>query len=200
LGRTRYPSYDVLKEKERWDDHTRQIVLQRLGPFPANRCLTGHEAELVAAIARHVVYDHREDILAYVVHHLDGVLSSPVGEGQRLAGTPERKVLLREGLAALDELCQRDYEARFLALDEQRQSAVLAGVHLGQPPYLDNRRSIPAKEFFKKLATEIVSAYYSHPAVWSEIGYGGPAYPRGYVRVEKGLTDPWEAKRHADEE
>jgi len=49
-------------------------------------------------------------------------------------------------------------------------------------------------DFFKQLLHDTVSAYYSHPLVWSDIGYGGPAYPRGYVRVEKGLTDPWEAK------
>jgi len=30
--------------------------------------------------------------------------------------------------------------------------------------------------------------------VWSEMGYGGPAYPRGYYRIEAGVTDPWEAK------
>ncbi|WP_369127188.1 hypothetical protein [Paenibacillus antri] len=38
-----------------------------------------------------------------------------------------------------------------------------------------------------------LEAYYSHPAVWSEIGYGGPAYPRGYVRTQLGQLDPWEA-------
>jgi hypothetical protein len=54
---------------------------------------------------------------------------------------------------------------------------------------------IPAKELFYKLLTESVAAYYSHPTVWSEIGYAGPAYPRGYVRTEWGITDPWEAKR-----
>lgn len=35
---------------------------------------------------------------------------------------------------------------------------------------------------------------YPHPRVWSEIGYAGPAYPRGYVRTQLGQLDPWEAK------
>ncbi len=37
-------------------------------------------------------------------------------------------------------------------------------------------------------------AYYSHLVAWSEIGYGGPAYPRGYVRTQMGQLDPWEAQ------
>jgi hypothetical protein len=26
----------------------------------------------------------------------------------------------------------------------------------------------------------VCQAFYSHPWAWSEIGFGGPAYPRGY--------------------
>lgn len=39
----------------------------------------------------------------------------------------------------------------------------------------------------------IVSIYYVHPAGQSEIGYGGPASPRGYVRLEGNRFDGWEA-------
>jgi hypothetical protein len=42
------------------------------------------------------------------------------------------------------------------------------------------------------LLGDCVSAYYSHPWSWDEIGYGGPAYPRGYMRLENGLPEPWE--------
>jgi hypothetical protein len=50
------------------------------------------------------------------------------------------------------------------------------------------------KLFFKKrLLHDVVSAYYAHPAAWSEIGFGGPASPRGYVRMFFDRRDPWEA-------
>ena len=29
----------------------------------------------------------------------------------------------------------------------------------------------------------ILAAFYSHPWAWNEIGFGGPAYPRGYMRL-----------------
>ena len=34
--RTRYPGFNVLTEVKAWDPHTRQIVMRRLGPFPAH--------------------------------------------------------------------------------------------------------------------------------------------------------------------
>ena len=44
-----------------------------------------------------------------------------------------------------------------------------------------------------RMARDIVLAYYAHPTAWSEIGWGGPASPRGYVRMDFNKRDPWEA-------
>jgi len=43
-----------------------------------------------------------------------------------------------------------------------------------------------------------VSIYYAHPAAWNEIGFGGPASPRGYVRLGFDRRDPWEADERCD--
>ncbi|MDQ2679511.1 MAG: gluconate 2-dehydrogenase subunit 3 family protein, partial [Candidatus Eremiobacteraeota bacterium] len=37
-------------------------------------------------------------------------------------------------------------------------------------------------------------AYYAHPWAWDEIGFGGPAYPRAYMRLEHGEPEPWEVR------
>ncbi len=198
-NRTRYPGYDILNEKEHWDEHTWEIVLKRLGPFPKYKFLNDNEAKMIFTIAQHIVYDNRNEILDFVLYHIDSTLTSPIGEDQRKVGTPEQKVLVREGLKAIDKLAKKQYGARFLETDVQQQLSILAAVQKGKAVPMDEWQTIPQKELFKKLATQITSAYYSHPTVWSEIGYGGPAYPRGYVRVERGLTDPWEAKRDANE-
>lgn len=51
-----------------------------------------------------------------------------------------------------------------------------------------------AKNFFaKRLLSDIPGLYYSHPIAWSEMGFGGPASPRGYVRMGLDRRDPWEA-------
>ena len=44
------------------------------------------------------------------------------------------------------------------------------------------------------LVQDAVDAYYAHPYVWDEIGFGGPAYPRGYMRLEHGMPEPWEVE------
>ena len=51
---------------------------------------------------------------------------------------------------------------------------------------------MPVHRFWALLMEDCVTAYYSHPWAWDEIGFGGPAYPRGYMRLENGLPEPWE--------
>ena len=34
MQKSLYPNYDVLALQDEWDEHTRQIVKKRLGPFP----------------------------------------------------------------------------------------------------------------------------------------------------------------------
>jgi len=43
-----------------------------------------------------------------------------------------------------------------------------------------------------------LSEFYSHPWTWNEIGFGGPAYPRGYVRLGPGQRESWEAEAALD--
>jgi hypothetical protein len=36
------------------------------------------------------------------------------------------------------------------------------------------------------------TALYAHPHAWSEIGFPGPAYPRGYKNAGVGRREPFE--------
>ena len=38
----------------------------------------------------------------------------------------------------------------------------------------------------------VLGAFYSHPWALNEIGFGGPAYPRGYARLGAGQRESWE--------
>ncbi len=191
---THYPHYDVMAMVDEWDPHTKEIVRKRLGPFPEYKFLTEKEARYLALIAQHIVYDDRKEILDWIVHHFDQKLQSVIGEDQRKAGTPPEQVLIREGLKALDHVSKLSYAREFGDLDAGPQFQILSDLDKGKAPQIPEWAEIPQKELFKKLAGVIVAAYYSHPQIWSEIGYGGPMYPRSYVRIEFGLTDPWEAR------
>ena len=44
---------------------------------------------------------------------------------------------------------------------------------------------------------DICEQYYAHPWSWNEIGFGGPAYPRGYAAFgnpKLGEEEHWEGK------
>jgi hypothetical protein len=43
------------------------------------------------------------------------------------------------------------------------------------------------------LVQDCIEVYYAHPWAWDEIGFGGPAYPRAYIRLENGSPEPWES-------
>jgi hypothetical protein len=53
---------------------------------------------------------------------------------------------------------------------------------------------MPVRRFFTMLVSDVVHVYYAHPWAWDEIGFGGPAYPRGYMRLERGEPEPWEVE------
>ncbi|MDW7672949.1 MAG: gluconate 2-dehydrogenase subunit 3 family protein [Bacillota bacterium] len=192
---THYPSYDIMALQDEWDSNTKEIVKKRLGPFSKPKFLKEKEVTLLAKISEHLTFDNRDEIIQWIIHHADQKLQTVIGEGEKKPEAPAEKVLVRKGLEAIDKLAETKYGKEFLKIDTKEQFGILAALQLGKADQLPEWSIIPQKELFNKLAEIAISAYYSHPTVWSEIGYGGPAYPRGYYRIEFGLADPWEAKK-----
>jgi len=99
----------------------------------------------------------------------------------------------RLGLQALDAEAKAAHGARFHTLAEAAQQSLLQQMERGElrGPEWGSMRS---EDFFKRrMGRDVVLAYYAHPTAWSEIGWGGPASPRGYVRLDFDERDPWEA-------
>ena len=85
------------------------------------------------------------------------------------------RVLARDGFAEMHAAEQRELCGRF------------AGGELG----LDG---IDASTAWSVVMRYVLQAFYSHPWAWNEIGFGGPAYPRGYSRLGQGVHESWEGK------
>ncbi len=84
-------------------------------------------------------------------------------------------------------------EQGFAELAPIEQDTILKSIHDGDKwaaHEIWDRMSID--RFWHLLVQDCVTAYYAHPWAWDEIGYGGPAYPRAYTRLEGGLPEPWE--------
>ena len=56
-------------------------------------------------------------------------------------------------------------------------------------------RAAPSTQAWTVVMRGVARRFYSHPWAWNEIGFGGPAYPRGYMRLHSGAgqREPWEA-------
>ena len=68
------------------------------------------------------------------------------------------------------------------------------------PPPAYSARPAPSKATapspWSVVTRAVLSEYYSHPWAWNEIGFGGPAYPRGYMRLSD--REPFEAREAFD--
>jgi len=194
LKSSRYPNYDVLSEQNEWDPHTRSIVLSRLEGVSTYNWLTLVEAEMLRAICAILAGDGRANVIQFVIAHIDRVLSGPAdAESERKASLPNAGELVRTGLKSLDHWCLSLHRRPFIDLPGNEQYPIVLRLSEESLP-LPADLSFPQKAFFNRLLAWTVEAYCSHPEIWSEIGYGGPAYPRGYVRANIGQLDPWEAR------
>ena len=189
-----YPSFDVMKERHEWDDHTQSIVMSRAKPNNVLHFLTPPEAGMIRRIGSLLVGDETPEALDFVLVHIDRTLHHFPGESQRKTGVPEAPKLLRAGLHALEQAAHALHSSSFTDLDAAAQKQYLQDISQSAAKPAGVWHGIPQAELFRKLLNLTVEAYCSHPKVWSDIGYAGPAYPRGYVRTQMGQLDPWEGQ------
>jgi hypothetical protein len=124
--------------------------------------------------------------------YVDRQLASGKLKGFRFKDMPQPVDAWKRGLAALDEAATRDKGQPFAALDATTQDALLARVKDGTLE-AEAFQGMPAATFWSQhVIHDIVGAYYAHPTAWNEIGWAGPASPRGYVRLDNDRRDPWE--------
>jgi Gluconate 2-dehydrogenase subunit 3 len=192
---TRYPGYDVLSKRvgPSWNEPTRRVVAQRLAIGAEPRFFTSKEFRTVCAIAARIVPQPATRATIPIAALVDHQHYQGASDGYRLAGMPRGGDAWRLGLRALDAEATNAHGDRFDRLAESPQQSLLHRMQSGDlnaPEW----GSMNPRDFFKhRMARDIVLAYYSHPTAWSEIGWGGPASPRGYVRLDFDERDPWEA-------
>lgn len=193
-GITRYPSFNVLDEKDAWDDHTQQIVTSRNHSMVKYEFLNECEVEILRCVCSLLVDDSSSGPLEFVISHIDQTLFSSPGEGQRKVGVPAAQELIRQGLEAMEKSSQHMYSISLAELETENQKKMIKDISENKAESSAIWNGVPQKALFEKLMRLTVESYCSHPRVWSDIGYAGPAYPRGYVRTQLGQLDPWEAK------
>lgn len=192
-----YPGYSVLGQSAFWDEATRKVVLARVEHVPPIRFFSPEEAALMEAVlARVLPQDDRDEAHRIpLLPVIDERLHQDKGDGYRYEPMPPDREAYRLGLQGIDAMARHKHGKPFTALGPTEQDEILKTLHDGKP---DARHEawerMPVHRFFFMLVKDAAEAYYSHPWAWDEIGYGGPAYPRGYMRLERGEPEPWEAE------
>jgi hypothetical protein len=192
---TRFPGYDVLSKRQgvSWNDKTREVIAERLTIGSEPKFFTVEEFLTVVAIANRIVPQPPTRSPIPVASLIDQKLHLGQADGYRRPGTPRDGDAWRLGLKALAAETQAAFGTPFHILLKADQDLLLARMQRGElqnPAWADMTSNV---FFTTRLAKDIVLAYYAHPSAWSEIGWGGPASPRGYVRMDYDERDSWEA-------
>lgn len=194
--RSPYPGYDVLGkwDSPSFDETTRAVLRRRLEEVPPRRFLAAEEwRRLEAACARLIPQPEREPPIP-IVPWIDAMLHENRGEGFRYEDCPPLRRAWRQGLKGLAHEAERRFARAFETLPGEDQDAVLRAVQAGEVEP-EAWAGLPPGRFFGDLLLKtVVGVYYAHPAAWSEIGFGGPASPRGYVRLGLDGVDPWDGR------
>jgi Gluconate 2-dehydrogenase subunit 3 len=193
----RFGTFDVLDSVDAWDDITTGAVLGRLAPPGELAFFTPSEVSVAAPLLDLLLAqdaDPRVPVLALIDQRL------AVGEtdGWHYDDLPEDAQAWRDTLAALDADARTAHSEReFAALVPSEQAALVQAVQ-DRADSGDRWHDWPASQVWSLWTRYACTAFYSHPWAWNEIGFPGPAYPRGYLHAGVGSRERWEQRDQID--
>ena len=191
-GEGRFPGFDVLDQVAHWDEVTAGVVLARLDPGPELCFFDPAEQACAGALFDLLLAQHREPRVPVLVL-VDRRLALGQTDGWRYADMPEDGEAWRRTLAALDDDARKVGDRTFHELAPEQQAGVLQ-----QVVDADTWHGLPAGHVWSLWTRYACAAFYSHPWAWNEIGFGGPAYPRGYKALGVDRRERWEVADSTD--
>jgi hypothetical protein len=196
----RFPGYDVLAKRNSlsWNEPTRRAIDRRLAARREPHFFTEQEFATVSALADRITPQPRDRPPIPVASLIDERLHLDKQDGFRTLNMPPHREAWRRGLRALDAEARQAFGGTFRELSAEHQNEMLRRLQAGDACSPAWEEMPPAVFFRQRMVHDIVFAYWSHPTSWNEIGWGGPASPRGYVRMGYDERDPWEAAEIKD--
>jgi hypothetical protein len=186
----RYPDYDVLDEVEHWDAATRRAVLERVENVPPLRFFTDSEARTLSGFCDVVLAQDSEPKIP-VLNMIDAKLFAGKLDGFRYADMPDDRETWRLVAQGLDAASRQHRAREFANAPWEVRCRVVDAFSKGQL-HGEVWDELNPKRAWSVVMRTVLSAFYSHPWAWNEIGFGGPAYPRGYARFGVGQRESWE--------
>jgi len=197
----RYPDYDVLEQAPHWDEVTRAVVLDRVENVPEIRFFTAVEVPTLKAFCDCALAQDSEPRIP-VLSYVDEKLQSGTGDGYQFFDLPSDGETWRLVARGLDEEARRRGAGSFATAQTELRIAI---VHDFSQADLhgDTWNELNVARAWSVVMRYCLQAFYAHPWAWNEIGFGGPAYPRGYARfgsphLDGGDREAWETAPAVD--
>jgi hypothetical protein len=182
----RFPGFDVLDSVDAWDDVTAGAVLERLSHPTGLSFFTPAEVA-VAGPLLDLLLAQDADPRVPVLELVDRRLAVGETDGWHYDDLPEDAQAWRETLAALDKSAHNRSGGGFAELPATEQAALVDEVRRA-----DSWQGFTASHVWSLWTRYACTAFYSHPWAWNEIGFPGPAYPRGYLNPGLDARERWE--------
>jgi hypothetical protein len=183
----RYPDFDVFDALDTWDAATRKVVLARLEPPGPLRFFSPAEEPGLRAFCDTVLAQDAEPRIP-VAEMVDAKLADGRLDGYQYLDMPDDRETWRLALAGLDHTALERHEHCFAeCVGAEREAIVgdLANGRVDGGPW----EQLNVARAWTVVMRAALAAFYSHPWAWNEIGFGGPAYPRGFMRLGGSGTD-----------
>jgi hypothetical protein len=192
----RYPDYEVLENRDHWDEVTRRVVMARVDDVPPIRFFTPAEARTLGAFCDCVTAQDAEPRIP-LINFVDDKFYNGRLDGFQHAGMPPDPDVWRRMAAILDERARDQYGA---ASFDQCSLAAQHNVCIEFAESKLDTGDMDCSTAWSVMMRATLAAFYSHPWAWNEIGFGGPAYPRGYSRfgsphLDKAEREEWEGEQ-----
>jgi hypothetical protein len=188
---SRFPGFDVLDQVSHWDPVTADAILARVAPPAVVKFFTEAEESCARALLNLLTGQdgHDGEPAVPVLEMVDSRLAAGETDGWRYADMPEDGQAWRNTLALLDADAHQLSGTAFADAPPGDQVRLVQAV---QDLASGNWHGLPAAHVWSLWTRYACTAFYAHPFAWAEIGFPGPAYPRGYKNAGVGKLEPFE--------
>lgn len=170
----RFPDFDVMGHRDHWDPVTRELLVARVEQVPECRLFNPDEQRTLGAFLDVVLAQDAEPRVP-VLQMVDAKLYEGRLDGYRYEDMPPDPETWRRVAAHLDGFADED---------PRRQAEIVGRFSDGDLEWED----LNVSRAFSVVMRGALSEFYSHPWAFNEIGFRGPAYPRGYMRRNMGAA------------
>jgi len=193
----RYPDFDVLAHADHWDEMTRRVVFDRVENVPPFRFFDEREQRTLIAFCD-VVTDQNRAPRIPVLAYVDEKLCNGTLDGWQYADMPDDRETWRLVARGLDESARGEWRAPTFADAPFSVQCDIVGHFAGGKLRGPTWQQLNVSRAWGVVMRSVLAALYAHPWAWNEIGFGGPAYPRGYAAFgSPGLgqeAESWEGR------